>query len=148
MSDKRFGARLSQVVPLSGLDIEEILSEQGSTGKRFGDIAIELGLCTPEHVWRAWSSQLAESPQRINLDSFAIDAQAASQLPAAFAMRYHIIPLRVLGDELVIAIDEAAYPEGAREIMAILRRPVQFVLASHPQIARALRRYYVKSEAA
>lgn len=147
MSDKRFGARLSQVVPLSGLDIEEILSEQSSTGKRFGDIAIEMGLCTPEHVWRAWSSQLAESPQRVDLDSFSIDAQAAGVLPAEFAARYHVIPIRILGDELVVAIDESAYPEGAREIMAILRRPVRFVLATHQQISRALRTYYAGCDA-
>lgn len=147
MSDKRFGARLSQVVPLTGLDIEEILSEQSSTGKRFGDIAIELGLCTPEHVWKAWSNQLAESPQRIDLDRFAIDTQAVNVLPADFAARYHVIPIRMLGEELVLAIDEAAYPDGAREILAILQRPVRFVLATHQQIGRALRRYFATSEA-
>lgn len=141
MSDKRFGARLSQVVPLSHHDIEEILSEQGASGKRFGDIAIELGLCSPEHVWQAWSSQLAESPQRINLDHFAIDAQAANVLPPEFAARYHVIPIRMLGNELVLAIDESAYPDGAQEVIAILQRPVRFVLATHQQIARALRRY-------
>src|SRR5690349_16209988 len=98
MSGKRIGERLSRMVPLSGHDIEEILSEQGSTGKRFGDIALQLGLCTPEHIWRAWSGQLAESPQRVNLEQFAIDSQAIAHLPVGIVVRYHVMPVRVLCD--------------------------------------------------
>lgn len=145
---QRIGERLSHMVPLSGHDIEEILSEQGTTGKRFGEVAIQLGLCAPEHIWRAWGSQLAESPQRINLDEFGIDAQAIALLPVAIAVRYHVVPVRVLGDELVIAVDEAAYPDVAKELITILEHKAKFVLSNHTQIARAIRGYYARSSAA
>lgn len=148
MSGKRMGERLSGLVPLSGHDIEEILTEQHATGRRFGDIALRMGLCGPEHVLQAWCSQLAEKPQRIDLDRFSIDTQAITHLTPEFAARYHVIPLRVLGDELILAIDEAAYPEGAREVVSILQRKVQFVLCSHKQISQALRVYYTKISAA
>ncbi|HVT87447.1 MAG TPA: hypothetical protein VHD56_01230 [Tepidisphaeraceae bacterium] len=148
MSGKRIGECLSGFVPLSGHDIEEILSEQGATGRRFGDIALQLGLCTPEDVWRAWCSQLAEKPRRVDLDHFAIDSQAVEYVPMQVALRFHIMPLRVLGDELVIAIDEAAYPEAAREVMAILGRKAKFVFSTHAQIAKALRSHYRQSNAA
>jgi type IV pilus assembly protein PilB len=148
MSGNRMGERLSRMVPLSGHDIEEILSEQSATGRRFGDIALQLGLCRPEHVWRAWSSQLAESPQRVDLNEFGIDAQAVAHLPANIAIQYHVIPVRVLSDTLVLAIDEAAYPEVAKRLISILRMKVQFVLSSHYQIAQAIRAYYAQSSAA
>jgi hypothetical protein len=149
MSGKRIGERLSNMVPLSGHDIEEILSEQSVTGNRFGDIALRLGLCSPEHVWRAWSSQLAEKPQRVNLDEFGIDAQAAAHLRREIAVRYHVMPVRVLGDELVIAVDEAAYPEVARQLLALLQTTrLIFVLSTHAEIARAIRTYYAQSSAA
>jgi hypothetical protein len=148
MSGKRIGERLSNMVPLSGHDIEEILSEQGATGRKFGDIALQMGLCTPEHIWRAWSSQLAEQPQRFDLDQFGIDAQAIDHLPHSIAVRYHVMPVRVLGDELVIAVDEAAYPDVAKNLLALLRGKAQFVLSNHQQIARAIRRYYARSSAA
>jgi len=148
MSGKRIGERLSNMVPLSGHDIEEILSEQNSTGKRFGDIALQLGLCSPEHVWRAWSSQLAENPQRVNLDDFGIDCQAVGYLPAQIALRFHVMPLRVLGDELVVAVDESAYPEVAKQLLSILDQKFIFVLSSHAQISRAIRSYYQRSSAA
>jgi hypothetical protein len=148
MSGKRIGERLSHMVPLSGHDIEEILSEQGTTGKRFGDIAIQLGLCSPEHIWRAWSSQLLENPQRVNLDEFGIDAQAVAYLSASVATRLHVMPIRVLGPELVVAVDEAAYPLVRKELIALLKDQVIFVLSSHQQISRALRAYYPQSTAA
>jgi type IV pilus assembly protein PilB len=148
MSGKRIGERLSRMVPLSGHDIEEILSEQGVTGRRFGDIALQLGLCSPEHIWRAWSGQLAESAQRVNLDDFAIDAQAVTNLPPDVAVRYHVMPVRVLCDELVLAVDEAAYPQIADDLRRVLHHKLQFVLSSHRQISRAIRTYYPHSSAA
>jgi hypothetical protein len=148
MSGKRIGERLSHMVPLSGHDIEEILSEQGTTGKRFGDIAIQLGLCSPEHVWRAWSGQLLESPQRVNLDEFGIDTQALAHLPASVALRFHVMPIRLLEPEVVLAVDEAAYPLVRKELLALLKDRVIFVLSSHQQISRALRTYYPQSTAA
>lgn len=148
MSGKRIGERLSNLVPLSGHDIEEILSEQGASGKRFGDIAIELGKCSPEHIWRAWSGQLAESPQHVDIEYFGIDSQAVAHVPHHLAVRYHAIPLRVLDDVVVIAVDEAVYPQAAKELLRHLNGKAQFVLSSHKQIARAIRSYYAVSTAA
>jgi hypothetical protein len=148
MSGKRIGERLSNLIPLSGHDIEEILSEQTATGRRFGDIALRLGLCTPEHIWRAWRDQLAEQPQRVDLEEFGIDAQAIGCLPASIALRYHVVPVRALNNEMVIAVNEAAYPEIAHQLTAMLGDRVSFVLCSHYDIARALRSYYLKATAA
>lgn len=148
MSGKRIGERLSSMVPLSGHDIEEILSEQGATGRRFGDIALQLGLCQPEHVWLAWSSQLAEKPQRINIDEVGIDAQAVAHVPREVAVRYHVMPLRVLGDCLVLAVDEAAFPLIQVELSSVLHEKVLFVFSRHHAIAKALRAYYPQANAA
>ena len=148
MSGKRIGERLSGMVPLSGHDIEEILSEQYVTGRRFGDIALQMGLCSPEDVWRAWSGQLAESPQRIDLDRFAIDTQAVAHVSPAVVTRYHIMPLRLMGDELVIAVDEAGYSMAAKELETVLGTKVKFVLSTHRQITQAIRSYYATATAA
>jgi hypothetical protein len=142
------GERLSHLIPLSGHDIEEILSEQTATGRRFGDIALRMGLCTPEHIWHAWRDQLAEQPQRVDLDEFGIDAQAIPCLPAPMALRYHCVPVRALNDEIVVAVNEAAYPQVANELRARLGNRVSFVLCSHYDIAKALRAYYMKATAA
>lgn len=142
MSGKRIGEQLSKIIPLSGHDIEDILSHQGWTGRRFGDIAIQLGLAQPDDITKAWSAQLLESPQRVNLDNFNVDVQALNHLPKEAALKYHILPVRVVDDSLVVAIDEAAYPDASYKLPQELHCKMRFVLASHNQITRALRTYY------
>ena len=142
MSGKRIGERLSRATQLSGHDIEEILSEQKATGLRFGEIALQMGLCSPEDVVRAWSSQLEDSPQRINLEQVGIDSQAVAHLSVEIALQYHIMPVRILEDELVVAIDEAAYDLLSPVLATVLGRKMKFVLCTHHQIATAIRSYY------
>ena len=45
---QKFGELLSRMVPLSGHDVEEILSEQNSNRRKFGDIALAWETCTRE----------------------------------------------------------------------------------------------------
>src|SRR4051794_24590694 len=94
---KRIGELLSQMVPLSGHDIDEILHEQSATRKSFGDIALSMGLCRPEHIWKAWCGQLLidTDPRRIDLERFGIDSQAVGCIPHETARRLNIIPVRV-----------------------------------------------------
>src|SRR4051812_44877540 len=72
----RIGEILSQMVSLSHHDIDEILVEQRSTPRRFGEIAISMGLCQAEHVWKAISGQSSETPMFVDLDAFGVDTQA------------------------------------------------------------------------
>ena len=60
-SRARIGELLRKMVPLSRHDIEEILQEQTSTRRRFGDIALAWGLVKPEHVWEQIWSILVEA---------------------------------------------------------------------------------------
>ncbi|MBV8780792.1 MAG: hypothetical protein JO353_05280, partial [Phycisphaerae bacterium] len=110
MRADRIGDILSRIIPLSGHDIEEILQEQRSSHRRFGDIALAMGLCQPADVWRAWSGQL-DCPEggvrHIDLDAVGIDSQAIEFMSAIDARRWTAIPVRVFGDELVVAVDRA-----------------------------------------
>ncbi|MGH7176342.1 MAG: hypothetical protein ACREJC_03080, partial [Tepidisphaeraceae bacterium] len=87
---KRIGELLSRLVPLSTHDIDEILHEQSSTRKPFGAIALSMGLCRPEHVWRAWCGQLDDVLPTVDLDTFGVDAQALSFVPAATAAQFSV----------------------------------------------------------
>jgi hypothetical protein len=144
MSAKRIGEILSGLVPLSGHDIEEILSEQNATRKRFGDIALAMGLCQPEHVWKACSAQLDAGPREIDLDAFGVDAQALTQLPPKTARALGVIPVRVCGNELVVAAHEHSFPIAAEVLPAILSLRIKFVIADANQIERAIKAYYPK----
>ncbi|MBC8106093.1 MAG: hypothetical protein H7Z14_05850 [Anaerolineae bacterium] len=145
MATKRIGEILSQMVPLSLHDIEEILQEQNAsnTKKSFGDIALSMGLCRPEHVWRAWCGQLVDGPPRkIDLDRAGVDTQALSCISPELAQELHVIPVRVLGNILIVAISADAIGLAATQLPSRVNKELRFAIADRSAIHRALAKYY------
>jgi hypothetical protein len=138
---QRIGQLLGRMVPLSDHDVAEILEDQFSTRRRFGEIAMAWGLCQPQHVVRAWARQCSEGQKQIDLSRFTIDAQAVALLPREIAQRLAIIPLRSCDGELIIA---TATPIGEQddEVSRELNMRCHFVLADPEQIRRAIATYY------
>src|SRR5688572_26510075 len=145
MSAKRIGEILSNLVPLSGHDIEEILSEQSSTHRRFGDIALSMGLCRPEHIWKATSTQLDAGPMQVDVGTVAIDSQALEDLPAKTARAVEVVRLRVVGDTLVVAARADSLGVASEVLSVMLSNDIKFVIAERAQVERALGTYYPKS---
>jgi hypothetical protein len=150
MSSKRIGELLSQMVRLTPHDIEEILHEQVTTRKPFGGIALAMGLCRPEHVWKAWCGQLLEGqPRQIDLDTFGIDTQAISCISGETAVRFGIVPLRVFGDVIIVAVSHTqSLSSIATELAIRARKRVRFVLADPAKIRGAIEIHYPKLQAA
>ena len=139
----RIGELLSQLVTLSGHDVEEILHEQRTTQRRFGEIALSWGLCQPEHVWAAWCRQVSEANvEHVDLDRDGIDAQAVVLLDANVAKAFRVIPIRADGQEVVLACEAALTQRVKDELRDALRRHVKFVIASRRQIDSAIDAYY------
>lgn len=146
MGMKRIGELLSELVPLTRHDVEEILNEQAATRRAFGDIAISMGLCEARHIWQAWFGQLGDSPRRIDLKSFGVDSQAIAMLPSSLATRCNAVPVRMLGEVLIVAVSV----EHAKQAVEILRTElnlnVRFVLAASDDIRLAIQTYYPQHE--
>ncbi|HEV2294468.1 MAG TPA: hypothetical protein VGR35_11480 [Tepidisphaeraceae bacterium] len=141
----RIGELLSEIVALSGHDVEEILNEQHTSKRRFGEIALSWGLCQPEHLWSAWCRQVPDTSgacATVDLDRDGIDAQAVTMLPSGLAHAFRAVPIRSSDAELVIASD-APLSERAREQLGkLLNKRVKFVFAATKQIDAAIEAYY------
>jgi hypothetical protein len=141
----RIGELLSEMVHLSEHDVEEILQEQKSCGKRFGEIAMSWGLCEPEHVWRAWCNQTGDRLERVHLDRIGVDAQAVGLLPREQAIAFHAIPIRRYESLIVIALADPAQQERLRATLASLGKQLKFVLADPMEVDWAIGTYYAPS---
>ena len=139
---QRIGAVLSRMGQLSPHDINEILTEQRTTGARFGEIALALGLVQPEHVWAAWCAQLERQLERVDLDEIGIDAQAIERVPAELALGLQVVPVRLCERELVVAVSDAGRVAGLADLAQQTNLSVRCVLADAGQITRALATYY------
>jgi type IV pilus assembly protein PilB len=140
----RMGELLGEIVPLSGHDVEEILSEQHTTNRRFGEIALSWGLCQPQDVWSAWCRQVEDvsSSETVDLDRVGIDAQAVALLPTELAHTFRAMPIRTSDAEVVVASDAPLSERAREELGRLLKKHVKFVIATKQQIDAAIEVYY------
>jgi hypothetical protein len=143
-----FGELLGRLVGLTRLDIDEILVDQTASHRRFGEIALSWGLCSPEHVWQVWSDQLLAQVQRVDLDALGIDAQAVSLIDREVVLRLGAIPIRRLGKILVVAVSNPDTDRIAAELELITGKELRFVVADANQIQRAIATYFPAGPAA
>jgi hypothetical protein len=148
MSHARIGELLSRIVPLSDHDVHEILEEQSSNRRRFGEIALSWGLCRPEHVWDAWCQQSSQEGETLDLNRIGIDARAATLLSAEAARRMGAIPIRVTDDVALVAMAHEASDVETRELSSVLHRKLKFARADHHQVLEMIERYYPPISAA
>lgn len=142
MPRQKIGELLRRHVPLTVHDIDEILHEQSHTQRRFGDVAMSLGLCTPQDVWRAWCEQVRDSIEHVDLDHLGIDAQAVTVFPAELAHHCTAVPVRCTETHLVVATTDDAFDLAVAEVPQALHRRIRFVIAPESQVRAALAKYY------
>jgi hypothetical protein len=141
----RIGELLRRLVPMTAHDVDEVLQEQRGTPRRFGEVAISLGLCRPEHVWKAWATQTTDTVEYVDLNDVGIDAQATAKLTSDVAMRFGAIVVRASKDQLVVATSDVCFEEASLALPAIVNTKIKFVLADARQIQEAIEHYYRKS---
>ena len=146
MSHRKIGELLGNMVPITEHDVEEILQEQVISHRKFGEIAVALGLCNPSHVWQAWALQPSAEPPRVDLNELGVDAQAIGCLPREVAAEHCAIPIRVFDNLIVLAVSDPA----ARAVLQdnLISFQVAIVLADEDQIRQSIGMYYTASEAA
>lgn len=144
----RIGQRLRLIVPLSGHDVEDILNEQLATRARFGEAALALGLCNAEHVWRAHLDQAADHPGDVDLAAVGVDSQAVALVPAALARKHGVLPLRRVGNDLLLAVPPSVSPEAVGEVQVAASLHAVCVTAEPEALAALVRHYYPSVAAA
>ncbi len=140
--DKRIGELLSRIIPLSDHDVEEILHEQAATNQKFGDIALQLGMCKPEHVLQAWMRQLETRTERISVQRLGVDAQALVHLTRKLAMKFVALPVRALRDEVLIAVAHVPSDDDLAALERHAGKRIKLVLADEAELREAIERFY------
>ena len=143
----RFGEQLARIVNLSRHDVYDILAEQATNHKRFGQIALAMGLCQVNDLWQAWTMQTLGRTPHVDLGQFGIDAQATSEMPAWLASAVQAVPVRSTGDRLVVAASEKSLPRAIEAMAGRSHKSVSFVIADAKQISQAYERYYAHTPA-
>ena len=126
---------------LTGGQLEQALAVKEATGKRLGEIVVELGFTTQQVIAGALAQQY--ELEFVDLDVVTPDPDAVAQLPEALAHRYEAIPVRFLSDGvLLLAVSDPTNVAVADDLRLALGTSFRLAVAVRAQIERALSRFH------
>ena len=129
---------------LSEDQLQRALEAKASTGKRLGEIVVELGYTTE----RAIAGALAEQYELeyVDLDTAQLDKSAIELLPEVLARRYEALPLRILEDGTpLLAVTDPTNLTNADDLRFALGSNFRIAVAERGQIELAIARAYRRS---
>jgi len=129
---RRGGATLEQV--------DRALSLQTETKESLGSIMVRLGFISEHALLEVLSDQLNLS--YIDPMTAPIEKEALNRVPAKVAQHYHIFPIKVQNQGLLVVSNDPLRHELLEELRAILSTDIQFALAERRKIDQAIQRYY------
>jgi type IV pilus assembly protein PilB len=124
--------------------LEHALAVKQTTGKRLGEVVVELGFTTE----RAIAGALAEQYdlEYVDLDGVELDRNAVSLLTETIARRYEALPIRVCPDGLpLLAVTDPTNVATADDLRFALGANFRLAVAEPAQIDLAISRAYRRS---
>jgi hypothetical protein len=145
MSRPLIGQVLGRMGKLSTIDIDEILAEQLLSRRLFGEIALAWGVCEPKHLCDALCSQLGDGLEMLDLSEIDVSEPALACLSSAAAREARLMPVGMIGDELIIATASPPEPAEAARIARLAGREVRFVRVEAGQLDEAIELHYSRA---
>ncbi|MDU2239121.1 MAG: ATPase, T2SS/T4P/T4SS family [Paenibacillus sp.] len=99
---KRLGELLLESGIITEQQLQTALEEQQRTKKKLGDVLLAQGVLTEHQLIEVLEFQLGIP--HVTLSSFQIDAKLSQVIPEQMARRYQVLPIRVDGRKLMVAM--------------------------------------------
>jgi len=142
---RRLGDLLLDHHFITTAQLEEALKRQKKSGKRLGDILVNMGALWEEDLIQTLAVQNNEI--FVEIDPYLTSTKLLELVPQTLAEKYHIFPLRMEGDTIVLAADNLDVEGRKEEMERALGIQVSLAWSSTIDIEFALKRAYTKQEA-
>lgn len=136
---KPLGSILVEQGALSQLQLEAAL-KRPMRGFRVGSYLVQESLITAQQLAQAVAEQSHAAWE--NVDLLSIDKVLIKKLPAKIALHYAVLPIKEMGETLILASESYLDPVSLAAIGRKLSRPVQYVITTKGQVATGLRHWY------
>jgi type IV pilus assembly protein PilB len=137
---KLLGQILKEMELVSEGQIQEALQEQRKKGGALGDILIAKGIIDAETLTLAIAAQ--NGMEVIALEEAEIPPEILEKVPRTMAMAYKIIPVRMDGNTLVVAMADPNDINALDDLRYTLKCEVRGAIASKDSIQAALEKFY------
>ncbi len=137
---KSIGQLLVEAGVITDDELVNALRQQEKTGGFLCDNIIKLGFATEDKILPVLSKQLGID--YVKLKDVNINKNVIKNVPAKFASHYKLMPLKIEGRVLTIALTDPTNINVLDDIKLLLGLDVHPVLASEKEITEAIRKYY------
>lgn len=137
---KKLGELLMAEGLLDADALESALAEQERSGGRIGEILVKMGRVSEEDVKRALARQLG-IPFK-SLVGVQIAAEVVASMPARMVSHYNAVPLKIDGDTLTVAVEDALDIRTLDDLRMHLNRQIEPIFATAKDIHNTIKRFY------
>lgn len=142
---KLLGDMLVEAGSITQEQLNLVLEQQGKTGKRIGELLVNLKLITETQLIQTLSNQT--SIPWVSLYHVEFTREILNLVPSAFAERYGLIPIYVRrfrgqGETLFVAMDDPTQVNALSELSQLISKPVRPMLAAPSDVQNAIGVYY------
>ncbi len=142
--------RLGDLLISAGLLTEDELQKglelQKGSGKRLGTVLQEEGFITEMEMIEALQMQLGL--EFIDLNKITIPTELAQVVPQNIAKQYQVVPVRIIRDELYLAMSDPLNFYAIEEVRKVVKRKIVPMIATAEAIDRAIQVLYGNEGAA
>ena len=136
--------RLGEILVRKGLikqhELDRALDEQTHSKKNIGEILVRLGYISEKEILEVLSEQ--QGIRFVNLKDLEIEDKVIKAMPPKFVEHYEVMPIRLEGNILTIAISNPFDVSPMHDLETHLGMRVERVLALSTDIQEAIRKYY------
>jgi type IV pilus assembly protein PilB len=136
---KPLGEILIDLGYVSREDVQNALSKQRVGGGRLEDTLVQAGKISPEMLARSLAMQLG---YEFVDEGVAVDPFVITLVPEGTIRRYNVMPLRLEGSSLVLAMKDPRHVFALDDIRLITGREIRPAVATEDTLLRLINRYY------
>lgn len=142
----RLGEMLVQNDVLTQEELDDALSKQRGSGKRLGTVLIDEGYITEKQLITTLKTQLGID--EVDLNEMTIPPEMATYIPKSVAVNNRIVPVKLEGDRLFIAMEDPLNFRAIEEAKEVSRKKITPMITYSAMITRALSVVYENEGAA
>ena len=125
--------------------LDEALAAQPERGGRLGEVLISLKACSEEQVLKALAAQL-ELPYQMRLAPDEISQDLINQVPINFAKQARLMPMRLDGDGVVVAMADPLDTGAVDSVRMLLSASVSPILVPTQSILDCINSVYDRAK--
>ena len=137
---KRLGELLLEKGLITEKQLEQALEEQKKTGKLLGRVLVDLGFVKDEDILAVLGAQTGM--EEVDLSTIDVPPQLLEKVPAPLAKAYKIVPIRMEGNTLVVAMGDPLNIQALDDLRFLLDCDVKGVISNEQAVNEAIDRLY------